>query len=54
MIFSGEGIEKNYEEAIKYFKIAINGGYPRAIHTYANMLMKETGVEKIMKKQSNI
>ena len=38
MLKNGQGVEVNYEEAIKYYKMAIDKGVPYAMNNYAMLL----------------
>ena len=42
---NGNGIEQNYSEAIKYYKMAITLGNSSAMNIYAFMLGEGEGVE---------
>ncbi|OHT02917.1 hypothetical protein TRFO_29844 [Tritrichomonas foetus] len=46
MLHNGEGIERNYSEAIKYYKMAIDKGNADAMNSYANMLKDGKGIEQ--------
>ncbi|MDR1821419.1 MAG: TIR domain-containing protein [Oscillospiraceae bacterium] len=42
----GNGIDKNYEEAAKWIKLAAEDGYAPAQHIYGRLFYKGTGVEQ--------
>ena len=45
MLKNGQGCDVNYQEAIKYLKMAIKKGFPPAMNNYALMLYKGEGVD---------
>lgn len=44
--FKGKGVEKNYEEAIKWYKKAIKLGNKEAIYNLENLLKEMNNMDK--------
>ena len=52
MVYGGEGVPVNYDEASKYYKMAAKKGNPDAMYSYGNLLFKGEGVKHNKKEES--